>query len=477
MTTTVRRPPGPRGLPLLGSLGAMITEPIEFFRTMALDYGPISYTRLGPNRVYMLNDPALIEEFLVAQQRSAIKDPITHSLEPLIGQGLLTSEGELWKRQRKLAAQPLSPKRLVSYEGAMVAAAESAFASYRHGETRDFHGAMMTLTLEVVSQTLLGVSTGDQSERISHALEASLDYFEERIYSWGRLLPVSFPTPKLRRFRRAKRELDQIVRGIIERCRHEDRDADYLLARLVRARTDDQQGGMSEQQLLDEAVTMLLAGHETTALALMFAVYLLSHNPAAATRLQAEVDRELGERTATAADLERLPYLDAVVREKLRLYPPAYVFARQLVTQIELGGFTLPVDSHVLVSPYGVHRNPTLYKDPERFDPERWLSDEARKLPRFAYLPFGGGHRICIGSHFAQLEAGLLLATMVQRLELSVTPGFKLELAPVLTLRSRHGMPVRVSKRPRHSASSLPVPPAAGSVDPTSAPGCPFASA
>jgi len=477
MTQTVRRPPGPRGLPLLGSLGAMITKPMEFFRSMTLDYGPIAYARLGPNHVYTLNEPALIEEFLVAQQKSAIKDPITHSLEPLIGHGLITSEGELWKRQRKLAAQPFAPKRLVSYEGAMVAAAERAFASYRHGETRDFHAAMMALTLEVVSQTLLGVSTGEQSERISHSLEASLDYFEERIYSWGRLLPASFPTPKLLRFRRAKRELDQIVRGIIERCRHEDRDADYLLARLVRARTDDQQAGMSEQQLLDEAVTMLLAGHETTALALMFAVYLLSANPAVSARLTAEVDTVLGERTATAADLERLPYLDAVVRETLRLYPPAYVFARQLVSQVELGGYTLPVDSHVLVSPYGVHRNPALYRAPERFEPERWLSAEARSLPRFAYLPFGGGHRICIGNHFAQLEAGLLLATMVQRLELQVTPGFKLELAPVLTLRSRHGMPVRVSKRPPLRDSGVGVSPSVTSVSPSPASGCPFASA
>lgn len=472
MTKTVRRPRGPLGLPVLGSLGSMIARPLDFLTSMTLDYGPISHARLAKNHVYVLGDPGLIEEFLVAQQKSAIKDPITHSLEPLIGQGLITSEGELWKRQRKLAAQPFAPKRLVSYEKPMVEAAERAFAGYRHGETRDFHAAMMTLTLEIVSQTMLGVSTGEQSERISAALEHSLDYFEERLYSWGRLLPPSFPTPKQRRFVRAKRELDQIVRSIIERCRREDGSADHLLARLVRARTDDQQG-MSDQLLLDEAVTMMLAGHETTALALTFAVYLLSSNPAVAARLQAEVDELLGDRAVTAQDLEHLPYLDAVVRETLRIYPPAYAFARELVSPIELGGYSLPVGSHVIISPYGVHRNPALFSEPEQFRPERWLSNQA--LPRFAYLPFGGGHRVCIGNHFAQLEAGLLLATMVQRLELSVIPGFKLELAPVLTLRSRHGLPVRVSKRtPRAHAGGRTVEPSAGSgVTGT----CPFASA
>jgi cytochrome P450 len=353
----------------------------------------------------------------------------------------------------------------------MVEAAERAFAGYRHGETRDFHAAMMTLTLEIVSQTMLGVSTGAESERISSALEHSLDYFEERLYSWGRLLPPSFPTPKQRRFVRAKRELDQIVRGIIERCRREDGSADHLLARLLRARTDDQQG-MSDQLLLDEAVTMMLAGHETTALALTFAVYLLSSNPAVAARLTAEVDEHLGDRAVTAQDLEHLPYLDAVVRETLRIYPPAYAFARELVSPIELGGYSLPVGSHVIISPYGVHRNPALFADPERFKPERWLSGET--LPRFAYLPFGGGHRICIGNHFAQLEAGLLLATMVQRLELSVVPGFKLELAPVLTLRSRHGLPVRVSKRTPARAGGRVVSSGGSAVTTGS---CPFASA
>jgi len=446
--SSVRVPPGPRRLPLLGSMAKLIRDPIEFYRTMALDYGPLSFTRLGLKRVYMVNDPSLVEDFLVGNQKAYVKDPITHSLLPLVGQGLLTSEGDLWKRQRKLAAQPFAPKRLQSYEGTMVEAAERAFASYADGETRDFHADMMQVTLEIVGRTLLGVSTTEQSNRISHALDASLDYFEERIYSWGRLLPANFPTPRLLRFRRAKAELDRIVRSIIERCTREDAQADYLLARLVRARSDDGKEAMSKQQLLDEAVTMLLAGHETTALAMLFATYLLCTHPEATTRLREELDSQLGGRAICAADLERLPYLDAVVRETLRLYPPAYTFGRELLTPIELGGYTLPARSVVLVSPYGMHRSGRYFAEPNRFDPARWLTPEASKLPRFAYLPFGGGPRVCIGNHFAQLELALVLATLVRQLDVTLLPGFEMKLSPVLTLRSKHGLPVRIKRRP-----------------------------
>jgi cytochrome P450 len=441
-------PPGPRGLPLLGSLPALIRDPMAFYRSMSLDYGPLAYTRLGPKRFYTVNEPALVEEFLVGQQRSYVKDPITHSLIALVGQGLLTSEGELWRRQRKLAAQPFAPKRLAGYEGSMVEAARRAFASYADGEPRDFHRDMMQLTLEIVGRTLLGVSTNEQSESIAEALEASLSYFEERIYSWGRLLPEGFPTPRRRRFLRRKAELDRVVRAIIERCRREDAQADYLLARLVRARTEGNEA-MSEQQLLDEALTMVLAGHETTALAMLFATYSLCVNPEVAARLRTEVDDVLQGRPASAADLERMPFLDAVVRETLRLYPPAYAFGREIVSPIELHGYTIDKGSVVIVSPFGMHRNPQFFPDPERFEPARWLAPEASALPRFAYLPFGGGPRICIGNHFAQLELGLVLATLVQQLEVQLLPGFELELAPVLTLRSKHGLPVRVRQRCR----------------------------
>lgn len=444
-----RVPPGPRGVPLLGSYLSLISSPLAFYRSMTLDYGPVSHARFGKIDFFMPSEPSVIEDLLVGKHKHCVKDATTRMLYPLVGHGLLTSEGEVWKRQRKLAAPAFQPRRLTSYEEAMVACAREAFATFRDGESRDAHADIMRLTLDIVSRTLLGVNTRSEADRIAHALEVSLDYYERRLYSVRRMLPPSFPSLGKLRFRRAKAELDQIVHGIIERCRASAGEGDYLLARLIRARTE-QGEAMSEQQLHDEAITMLLAGHETTALALMYCVYALSKSPASAERLRAEVDRELGGRAATGEDLARMPYLDAVLHETLRLYPPAYAFGREVTSEIELGGYRVPVGSQVVISPFGMHRNPRFFPDPERFSPERWLEGgTARSLPRFAYLPFGGGPRICIGSHFAMLEAGLVLATLVQELELDVPRDFTLALAPVITLRSRHGLPVRVRRRAR----------------------------
>ncbi len=457
MTTRLRFPPGPRGLPLLGSVLPMVRDPLAFFSKMTLEYGPLSHALVGGAHLYWVNDPSLIEDFVVGNHKSSIKDLPTRELKVLVGNGLLTSEGELWRRQRKLAAPAFQPRRITGYERAMVTCAERVFQGFGEGETRDFHVDSMRLTLEIAGETLLGVNTNDEAERIARVLEAALAYFGERLYSWRRLLPANFPTRGLRRFRKAKTELDAIVSSIVERARREANAADHLLARLIRARSDEGEA-MSEQQLHDEALTMLLAGHETTALVLMFAVYALSRNTSARARLRDEIDAELGGRSVTAADLGRLPYVDAVIRETLRLYPPAYVFGREVLEPFELGGYTLPVGSQVLVSPYAMHRDPRYFPEPERFLPERWTTSEARALPRFAYLPFGGGPRICIGSHFALMEAALVLATLVQQVELEVPPSFELELAPVITMRSRTGLPVRVHRRTK-LASSQPASP------------------
>lgn len=442
----LRLPPGPPALPWLGSLPRMARDPLAFYAHMSLDYGPIAHARFGPVQCYMVGDPELIDQLLNGKHKSCIKDAVTRTLHPLVGQGLLTSEGELWRRQRKLCAPPFAPKRLVSYEGAMVASAARTFASYRDGESRDFHADSMALTLEIVAETILGIDDPAQLGRVGHIVDTVLAYFAERMHKLASLLPRNFPTPAYLRFVRAKRELDDIVRGVIERARGQEGQADHLLARLLRARSDEGEG-MSEQQLLDEAVTMLLAGHETTALALMYTVYLLANHPAQAAQLTREVDDVLGGKPVTAGDLARMPYLDAVVRESLRLYPPAYAFGREVTEPFELGGYTLPKGAQVVVSPFAVHRNPRYWREPQRFRPERWLQGETRDLPRFAYLPFGGGHRICIGSHFALMEAALVLATLVQHATLQVPSDFELSLEPVVTLRSRKGLPVTVRRR------------------------------
>jgi cytochrome P450 len=333
-----------------------------------------------------------------------------------------------------------------SYEHTMVECAQAAFARYRDGERRDFHADAMALTLEIVGKTLLGIEDPAELHRVSHIVEIALDYFQERLYSWGALLPPEFPTLRWLRFRRAKRELDAIVGRVIERAKREDSQADHLLARLIRARDDDGQP-MSDQQLLDEAVTMLLAGHETTALGLMYAAYSLATHPDARRALSDEIDTVLGGRPVRADDLAGLPYLDAVVRESLRLYPPAYALGREVIESFELGGYRMPVGAQIAVVPFAQHRSARYWREPERFRPERWLNGETRNLPRYAYMPFGGGHRVCIGNQFASLELALVLATFVQQLTLEVKPGLRLKLHPVITLRVPDGLPVIVRRR------------------------------
>ncbi len=442
---SLQLPSGPRSWPLVGALPAAARDPLAFYAHMAHDYGPIAYARVARSHVYMVSDPALIEELLTEKHKSLIKDATTRTLFPLVGTGLLTSEGELWKRQRKLCAHAFLPKRLDRYEDTMVACGQQLFERFGDGEQRDFARDSMRVTLEVVGRTLLGVTDSSTLDRVGGWLDDVQEYYDERMHNWGALVPANFPTPRYRKFVHAKGELDAMLRRLIEQVQRDDQNADHLLARLVRARGEDGRG-MSEQQLLDEAITMLLAGHETTALTLMYSVYLLSGHRHLRNRLRAEVDEVLGGRAPVAADLEKMPLLDAVIREALRLYPPAYAFGREVVEPFELGGVLLRRGSQVIVSPYAMHRDRRFWSAPNDFKPDRWLNGEAKQQPRYVYMPFGGGQRICIGSHFALLEANLLLATLTQRATLDVRPDFKLKLSPVVTLRS-NGMPVTVHRR------------------------------
>lgn len=453
MKRALRMPPGPRGLPVLGSLLELNRDLLGFLVELH-NYGDVSCAMLGTTPHYMLNTPALIEEALVGKHRECIKDLGTRELVPLVGNGLLTSEGDFWRRQRKLASPPLQPKRIAAYADTMVECADRAFSGLRDDEVRDIGIEMGQLTLEIVSKTLLGTNARRDAERIRDVLEATMAYMKKQLFTGYGVLPKWIPTADRRRFRKALKEIDAIVYSMIARCRAEGESADYLLARLVKVR-DENGEGMTDTQLRDEAITMLLAGHETTALTLCFAVYLLSENPAAAARLRDEVDAQLGGRPATVADIARLPFLDAVARETLRLYPPAYTIGREIIHEFEIGGYTLPVGSQLLVSPYAMHHDARLFPEPERFMPERWLDPAASALSRFAYLPFGGGPRVCIGNHFAMMEIALVLATLAQHAELTVVPGYQLRLDPVVTLRTHDSLRTVVRRRKPSDRSKL----------------------
>jgi cytochrome P450 len=306
-----RLPPGPRGLPLLGNSLAMSKDPLAFLLRLGRDYGPVSHTYFGPWSIYMLNDPALIEEVLLGKHRDCVKDKSTRDLTPLVGQGLLTSEGELWRRQRKVAAPPLQPKRITSYAQTMLDCAERACAQLGNGEERDAQADLMRLTLEIVGKTLLGVDASAQAEEIARVLDLFMAYFGRQLYSWEGLVPLAVPTLSRWRMRRAVASLDRIILPIIARCRRDDSSDDHFLARLVHAQGNDGER-MSDQQLRDEAVTMLLAGHETTALTLTYAVLLLAKHPPVAERLRNEVDAAFAASSANPSDLCALPYLNAV---------------------------------------------------------------------------------------------------------------------------------------------------------------------
>jgi cytochrome P450 len=443
------------GLPLIGVAPAFVRDPLGFMLDLSRRYGDIASAQFGPRQMIWLNHPRLIEDVFVGQHRACIKDRTTREFRSFLGNGLLTSEGDFWRAQRKLAAPALQPKRIESYAATMVECTEAFAASLRDEEVRNIHSDIMELTLEIVGRTLLGFDTRRDAARVGAAVEDVIAYFDQRLFSPTGILLQYLHLPMRTRYERAVQALDEVVGRMVERARHDARAgrSDYLLAHLAAARGDDGQQ-MSDRQLRDEATTLLLAGHETTALTIIYALYLLSHDDAAQARLRAELE-QLGAAAPTANDLARLPYLDAVVRESLRLFPPVWALSREVTKSFQLGGYTIPAGVEVSCSPYSLQRDPRFFREPDRFLPERWLDTARAAPPRFAYVPFGAGPRTCIGNHFAKLEASLVLAALLQQVKLQVVPGHQLELSPVITMRPKHGLPVIVRRlRPRGHPSA-----------------------
>jgi len=438
----VQWPPGPTGVPLLGMGPRFVRDPLGFTLEMAKNHGDIACTHFGPRTLIWLNHPRLIEEVFVGQHRACIKDPTTRALIPVLGNGLLTNEGDAWRKQRRLAAPALQPKRITGYTSAMTDCTERFASALRDDELRDIHADIMTVTLEIVGRTLLGFDTRRDAQLVSDALEDVISYYDQMLFTAFGFVLSQLPLPPRLRFQRAVRALESVVEQIVQRARREPH-ADYLIAQLAAAEEEGEH--MSDRQLRDEAMTMLLAGHETTALTICYALYALAKNPACEARLRAELDG-LGSATPVQSDLERMPYLDAVVREALRLYPPAWAFGRELSSPIKLAGYELPAGVEIAVSPFALHRDARFFREPERFLPERWLDESRAAPPRYAYIPFGAGPRSCIGNHFAKLEAALVLASLLQQVRLQLVPGYKLSFLPVITLRPKAGLPVIVRR-------------------------------
>jgi cytochrome P450 len=438
-------PTMPHHLPVLGHVLSYARNPLGFFQRAA-KLGPLTRIDLMGIRAVMVNDPDLVEAICVTQNRQFKKDRFAQDLQRVLGKGLLTSDGDFWRRQRKLAQPAFHRDRIAGYGKTMIDLTLSTIERWKDGEPRDAHTDMMALTLDIVGKTLFGADVGSRAREIGECLEHVSERYADTIAMavphWDKL-----PTPLNRRFRAAVVRLDGIMRELLASHRAgKTGDGHDLLSMLMAARDDDG-SGMSDDQLRDEAITILLAGHETTAIALSFTWLLLSQNPEVRARLEAEVDEVFGDRPPTHADLPRLVFTERVVRESMRLYPPAWSIGREAADDVELGGERFDRGTWFWFFPWVMHRDARWFENPERFDPDRWSGDLAKRIPRFAYFPFSGGPRQCIGNSFATMELVLCLATITRRFRLEVAPDYELELVPTVTLRPKNGLGVRVVRR------------------------------
>jgi cytochrome P450 len=437
-------------------LPAVRRDPIGVFMKAAQRFGDVAYLKIGPRRGYLITNPADVRHVLQDNARNYRKSPLYEKLRLSLGNGLLTSEGEFWLRQRRIAQPAFHRQRIAALAGVMVDAAGEVT---RHWETIastgrpvDVDQEMMQLTRTVVLRALLGTDLGPFTTQVDAAWSLMNEHIGQSFWSLG--LTDGWPTAKNRRFQEARSVLQGAVEYAINERRRNPGEGVDLLSMLLAARDEETGEAMTDEQLRVEVRTFLLAGQETTSLALTWTWYLLSQNPNARQRLEAELDAVLGDREPAFTDLVNLPYARMVVDEAMRIYPPAWGFSRQALADDELGGFHLPRGWLAFVMPYVLHRLPAFWPDPEVFDPDRFLPERVAERPKFVYLPFGAGPRQCIGNQFALLEAQLSVACIAQRYRLHLVPGHPVEPWPLITLRPRYGMPMLVDRRRRENGGN-----------------------
>ena len=444
--TLKKFPPGPNDGLKRWSLGPLNDNPLEYFTKLARDYGDVAGIRVLNFGTIFINHPDTIEEVLVTNARKYNKGRVLRANRHVFGEGLLTSEGDFWLRQRRLAQPAFHRARIASYAATMVEYAQRMLQIWQDGEERDAHQEMMRLTLQIVGKTLFDANVERDTQDVGKSLELLLEIganFRRTIF-----VPHWVPTPTNLRMKREVAQIEKILYRIIAERRASSRDAGDLLSMLLAAQDEDG-SRMTDKQLRDETITLFLAGHETTASTLSWAWWLLAQNPAVEAKLHAELDEVLGDRSPTFDDLPKLSYTGHVVTEVLRLYPTAWGIARIVVEEHEVAGYPLTKGMGVAMAQWVVHRDPRWYDAPEEFRPERWEGDLQKRLPRFAYFPFSGGPRQCIGNAFALMEAALILATIAQKFRLRLVPNHPVVPLASITLRPRHG--VRVTLERRHS--------------------------
>ena len=442
-------PPGPRGIPILGILPALRRDPTAVFTRAARRFGDVVYLKIGPRRGFLITNPADIRHVLQDNARNYHKSPLYDKLRVALGNGLLISEDDFWLRQRRIAQPAFHRQRIAALASVMADAARDTASRWQSiaatGVPSDVDEEMMRLTRTVVLRALLGADLGRFTATIDGAWTIINQHIGESFWSLG--FTDRLPTAKFRRFQSALAVLRGAVDHVISQRRSSPSPDRDLLSMLMSARDEETGEAMTDEQLRVEVTTFLLAGQETTSLALTWTWYLLSQHAGARRRLEEEIDTVLNGRPPEYTDLAQLPYTRMVIDESMRLYPPAWGFSRQALADDRLGGFRLPRGWLAFVVPYVLHRLPAYWQDPDAFDPERFLPERSADRPKFVYLPFGAGPRQCIGNHFALIEAQLIVATLAQRYRLHLVPGHRVEPWALITLRPRYGMPMMIERR------------------------------
>jgi cytochrome P450 len=438
-------PPGPRGTLIGGNLRQVGPRRVDFFLDLARTYGPVASFRVGRHRLFLVSDPELIEQILITDARHYIKHFGARVFKPVLGNGLVTSEGAFWLRQRRLIQPAFLKARVVSYAPVMAQLAEVMLARWQPGAVVDIESEFSGLTSAIALKTLFGLDDHGDRERLNESLRRAFDLMAARL-NWPLQIPMWVPTPANLQLKRAIAELDRVVNDFIAAGRARREPGNDLLATMIAAQDEDG-SQMTDRQLRDEAMTLYLAGHETTALTLAWAWYLIARHPHVEEKLVGEWRAVLGGRSPGADDLAALPYTSAVISESMRLYPPVYAIGREATRDLEIGGYRVKRGYTVLMSQWVNHRDPKYFPDPERFDPERWSGSVAARIPKFAYYPFGGGQRMCVGSNFALMEAAIVLATVGQRYRFTVEPDAVIDLKPQITLLPIAGIPATLKLR------------------------------
>ena len=447
MSVALTDPPGPK-LSLIAQLVYRpgFGNPLEFFTRIARTYGDIVSYRMGGEHLFLVNDWQHIREILVTNNRNFTKSRGLERSKRLLGRGLLTSEGAFHLRHRRLMQPAFHRERIAGYGQTMVEYADRMRNAWTDGATLDLAREMNRLTLSIVGKTLFDADVESRAAEVGDALTGVIESF------WMMMLPLAdvlerLPVPRMRRARIARARLDAIIYGMIAERRASGRDHGDLLSMLLSAQDEDDGGVMTDQQVRDEAMTIFLAGHETTANAMTWTWYLLGGAPDVEAKVHEEIDRVLKGRLPATEDLRLLPYVERVVTESMRLYPPAWIIGRRAIADYPLGPYIAPAQSILIMSPYIIQRDPRYYSEPERFNPDRWTPEFRAALPKFVYFPFGGGPRQCIGESFAWMELVLLVATIAQRWQLRLVPGHPVVPQPLVTLRAKHGMKMTVHER------------------------------